>query len=181
MIKKENKENIEKSHLNARYIETIGRRKTSSARVRLSEAAKNSFIVNGKNAREYFQTENQRLLIKDPIDKSFSGNSVLKWKVEVKVIGGGINSQAEAVRHGLSRALVKFDNQSSSTKIEKLEDTESPSLTPQDFKTNTLNATGLSIREKLKSLGYLKRDPRSKERRKFGLKKARKAPQWSKR
>jgi small subunit ribosomal protein S9 len=171
MIKKENKENVE------RYIESIGRRKTSTARVRLSEAAKNSFIVNGKSAREYFQTENQRLLIKDPIDKSFSGNSSLKWKVEVKVVGGGINSQAEAVRHGLSRALVKFDNQNSNTKIEDVENIEAAA----NSKNNTLNATSISIREKLKSLGYLKRDPRAKERRKFGLKKARKAPQWSKR
>jgi len=66
----------------------------------------------------------------------------------VRVEGGGTHSQAEAIRLGLSRALVKSD---------------------------------MELRKDLKSLGYLKRDPRAKERRKFGLKKARKAPQWSKR
>lgn len=128
-----------------KYIETIGRRKTSTARVRISEATKTSFIVNGIDAKDYFKTEEQRHLIIDPIAKGKPGS---KWSIEVKVIGGGIHSQSEAVRHGLARALVETDAE---------------------------------LRPKLKTLGYLKRDPRAKERRKFGLKKARKAPQWSKR
>ena len=132
-----------------RYIEAIGRRKTSTARVRIIESSKASFIVNGKDAKEYFQNEDTRRLVQDPIIKGiatlFPGK---KWSVEVKISGGGMHSQAEALRHGLSRAFVK------------------------------LNA---EARPKLKMLGYLKRDPRAKERRKFGLKKARKAPQWSKR
>jgi small subunit ribosomal protein S9 len=66
----------------------------------------------------------------------------------VKVNGGGISGQAEAIRLGISRALVIFD---------------------------------INFRKRLKKIGFLKRDPREKERRKFGLKKARKAPQWSKR
>ncbi|MDQ5949777.1 MAG: small subunit ribosomal protein, partial [Patescibacteria group bacterium] len=68
--------------------------------------------------------------------------------VSVKVVGGGIHSQAEAVRHGLSRALSEYNDE---------------------------------LRSPLKKAGFLKRDPRMKERRKFGLKKARKSPQWSKR
>ncbi|MFA6274012.1 MAG: 30S ribosomal protein S9 [Candidatus Paceibacterota bacterium] len=128
-----------------KYIEAVGRRKTSVARVRIVEASKTSFIVNGKDSKEYFRTEDQRRLVQDPMIKGKPGS---KWSVDVKVSGGGIHSQAEAVRHGLSRALVLSEGE---------------------------------LRGKLKTLGFLKRDPRSKERRKFGLKKARKAPQWSKR
>ena len=128
-----------------KYVEAIGRRKTSTARVRITESAKPVFIINGKDAKDYFKTEEQRRLIQDPIIK---GKPVTKWSVEARVSGGGIHSQAEAVRHGLSRALVDSD---------------------------------LESRGKMKSLGFLKRDPRAKERRKFGLKKARKAPKWSKR
>lgn len=132
-----------------KYFEAIGRRKTSTARVRIFEAAKMSFIVNGKDAKEYFKTEDQRRLIQDPIMKGLpTVKPGFKWSIKVKVAGGGIHSQAEAVRHGLARALVESDPE---------------------------------LRGKLKTLGYLKRDPRAKERRKFGLKKARKAPQWSKR
>jgi small subunit ribosomal protein S9 len=132
-----------------KYIEAVGRRKTSTARVRISKSAKAYFVVNGKDAKEYFKTEDQRRLILDPIIKGLGeGKTDTKWSVEVHVSGGGIHSQSEAVRHGLSRALVKSDSE---------------------------------LRGGLKSLGFLKRDPRAKERRKFGLKKARKAPQWSKR
>ncbi|OIO29437.1 30S ribosomal protein S9 [Candidatus Nomurabacteria bacterium CG_4_10_14_0_2_um_filter_30_12] len=133
-----------------KYIEAIGRRKTSTARVRIWQAVKHTFIVNEKDAKEYFKTEEERRLIEDPIIKGTTGveKTNHKWKVEVKVLGGGVHSQAEAVRHGLARALVLSD---------------------------------IELRGKMKTLGYLKRDPRAKERRKFGLKKARKAPQWSKR
>lgn len=128
-----------------KYIEAIGRRKTSTARVRVWEAGRSSFTVNGKDAKDYFRTNEQRQLVTNPITEAKLG---LKLAVEVKVSGGGIHSQAEAVRHGLSRVLVEGDTE---------------------------------LRVPLKTLGYLKRDSRSKERRKFGLKKARKAPQWSKR
>ena len=134
-----------------KYIEAVGRRKTSTARVRITEASKNTFIVNGMDAKEYFKTEDERRLIQDPIIKGLvvaAGATASKWHVEAKVNGGGAHSQSEAVRHGLARALVLFDGDS---------------------------------RGAMKSEGYLKRDPRAKERRKFGLKKARKAPQWSKR
>ncbi len=141
----ENKEKKEK------YIEAVGRRKTSTARVRITKVAKANFMVNGKDAKEYFKTEDQRRLILDPIMKGVSNSGVksdIKWGVEVHVSGGGIHSQSEAIRHGLARALIESD---------------------------------ITLRESLKKLGFLKRDPRAKERRKFGLKKARKAPQWSKR
>src|SRR3989344_6570364 len=131
-----------------KYIEGVGRRKTSTARVRISESAKANFIVNGKEAREYFKTEGERRLVLDPMVKGMTGSSAKKFHVEVMVSGGGTHSQAEAIRHGLSRALVLSDS---------------------------------GLRGELKTLGYLKRDPRAKERRKFGLKKARKAPKWSKR
>lgn len=136
---------MEKKMIKETYIEAVGRRKTSTARVRIFESAKSSFIVNGKDAKEYFQTEEERRLVQDPMVKGKPGT---KFSVEVLVSGGGMHSQAEAVRHGLSRALVESD---------------------------------VELRGKLKTLGFLKRDPRAKERRKFGLKKARKAPQWSKR
>lgn len=136
---------MEKKIVTEKYFESIGRRKTSTARVRITVSQKSNFIVNGKDYKEYFKTEEERRLVQDPIAKGTSGT---KWSIEVKVKGGGTHSQAEAVRHGLARSLVLFDQE---------------------------------LRGKLKTLGYLKRDPRAKERRKFGLKKARKAPQWSKR
>lgn len=138
---------MDKDATKEKYIEAIGRRKTSTARVRISESAKAHFGVNGKDAKEYFQTESQRRLILDPMTKGLPTGSP-KWRVEVRVSGGGIHSQAEAIRHGLSRAFAISDP---------------------------------ALRTGLKKLGFLKRDARAKERRKFGLKKARKAPQWSKR
>ena len=132
-----------------KYFEAVGRRKTSTARVRIREASKAIFIVNGMDSKEYFKTEGERRLILDPMVKgSTTVATGKKWGVEVHVVGGGVHSQAEAIRHGLSRALVLSD---------------------------------ATLRGELKTLGFLKRDPRAKERRKFGLKKARKAPQWSKR
>lgn len=140
------KETTQKSK--EKYIEAVGRRKTSTARVRITESAKSHFLVNGKDAKEYFKVEGERRLVLDPIVKGLPTGFAKKWSVEVHVFGGGTHSQAEAIRHGLARALVESDT---------------------------------TLRGGLKTLGYLKRDPRAKERRKFGLKKARKAPQWSKR
>ena len=139
---------MDKETKTEKYIEAVGRRKTSVARVRIREAAKAYFTVNGVDAKEYFKTEEERRLVLDPMVKGLPSSSPVKWSVEARVSGGGSHSQAEAIRHGLARALVKSD---------------------------------IALRGNLKSLGFLKRDPRAKERRKFGLKKARKAPQWSKR
>jgi len=126
-----------------RYIETVGRRKTSVARVRLTPASKTSFEVNGKDLHEYFTIKDMQAIVKQPLT-----DNPEKFKVTAKIVGGGIHSQSEAMRHGIARALVEGDEM---------------------------------LRKTLKKAGYLKRDPRAKERRKFGLKKARKAPQWSKR
>lgn len=135
----------------SKYIEAVGRRKTSTARVRITESSKASFLVNDVDSKEYFKTEGERRLVLDPIVKGLNTEQKktgLKLNVEVHVSGGGFRSQSEAVRHGLARALSIYDGE---------------------------------LRGNLKDLGYLKRDPRAKERRKFGLKKARKAPKWSKR
>jgi small subunit ribosomal protein S9 len=129
-----------------KYVEAVGRRKTSTARVRITESIKANFIVNGKDAKEYFKTEAEKRIILAPLLNG--AKTSLKWNVGARVSGGGTHSQAEAIRHGLARALVLSDG---------------------------------NFRKDLKKLGFLKRDPRAKERRKFGLKKARKAPQWSKR
>lgn len=128
-----------------RYIEAVGRRKTSTARVRITEGSKESVMVNDKDVPTYFPTLELQKIVSEAVEKS---KVVGKFAITVKVVGGGIHSQAEALRHGLSRAIVEFDEET---------------------------------RKRLKKLGFLKRDPRMKERRKFGLKKARKAPQWSKR
>jgi len=128
-----------------KYTETIGRRKTSTARVRVSTATKTSYVINDKDLAAYFPTEELQKIVMDPFTKLDGKHT---FAVSVLVKGGGIHSQAEAVRHGIARAIV----------VESEED-----------------------KTALKQEGFLKRDPRSKERRKFGLKKARKAPQWSKR
>jgi small subunit ribosomal protein S9 len=127
------------------YLEAVGRRKTSTARVRLKEGAKTKSVINGSEIKKYFPTQELQRIVEEPLNKIKLGT---KLEVEAKVSGGGIHSQAEAVRHGIARAIVEGAK---------------------------------DLRTELKKLGYLKRDPRMKERRKFGLKKARKAPQWSKR
>lgn len=127
------------------YIETIGRRKTASARVRLTIAPKTEVSVNNRDLVTYFPTEELRGIVKDAFAIS---ETDAKFKVTVKIGGGGIHSQAEAVRLGIARALVIHDEE---------------------------------LRKKLKKAGFLKRDPRAKERKKFGLRKARRAPQWAKR
>lgn len=129
-----------------KYVEGIGRRKTSVARARLTEASKSSFIVNEKDLAEYFQTAELQKIATEAFEVA---GTKIKYKVTVKANGGGIASQAVAVRHAISRALNEIDE--------------------------------AGFRPTLKAAGFLKRDPRAKERRKFGLKKARKAPQWSKR
>ncbi len=128
-----------------KYIEAVGRRKTSSARVRLTPATKTTFTINDKELKDYFPTTELSKIIRDVFE---AAKPEKDFEVTIQVSGGGTHSQAEAVRHGIARALVALDE---------------------------------AFRAVVKKEGYLKRDPRAKERRKFGLKKARKAPQWSKR
>lgn len=129
-----------------KYIETVGRRKTATARVRLTPSSKMSYSVNEKPLADYFKTLELQKVITDVFTK---GKIEDKFAVTAVVTGGGFAGQAEAVRHGVSRALVELNQE---------------------------------VKGDLKKLGYLKRDPRSKERRKAGMAgKARKKKQWSKR
>ena len=121
-----------------------GRRKESIARVRLT-AGKGEISVNNKKLDEYFDSEILKVIVNQPFAVT---NTVGKYDVVVKVVGGGLTGQAGAVRHGIARALLDVNSE---------------------------------FRPALKSNGLLTRDPRSKERKKYGLKKARKAPQFSKR
>lgn len=128
-----------------KYFEAVGRRKTAIARARLTPATKQSITINDKDVTAYFATPEMVMIA----EAAFSESKLTqKFKVTAQLSGGGIHSQAEALRHAISRSLLEYD---------------------------------LELRKKLKKLGFLKRDPRAKERRKFGLKKARKSPQWSKR
>ncbi len=128
------------------YTEAVGRRKTSTARVRLTPSDKKTTItINDKDVREYFKTDDLFKVVFAPFHNVAD---IKDYTVTAVVSGGGVHSQAEAIRHGIARVLVELQ---------------------EHAKTD------------LKKLGFLKRDPRSKERRKFGLKKARKSPQWSKR
>lgn len=128
-----------------RYYEGIGRRKESSARVRLM-AGSGEFIVNGKSLEEYFT----RLGDSVEIIKAFkiANQNEASYDVSVLVQGGGVTGQRDAVKLGLARALVKMDEE---------------------------------LRPPLRHSGYLTRDPRVKERKKPGLKRARKAPTYTKR
>ena len=126
------------------YIKAIGRRKTSVARVRIWPSG-SGFLVNDKKLEEYFPVMDHFQKASAPLREL---KMLSKFKVSIMVSGGGINGQAEAISHGLSRALIKHDPK---------------------------------LKEQLKPFGFLTRDSRMKERKKPGLKRARKAPQFSKR
>lgn len=128
-----------------RYWEAVGRRKTAVSRVRLFTKGDKGIFVNGKPAGVYFQTPELLSIAEEALKKM---KSLERFRAVIKASGGGLKAQAEAARHGLARALVKFN---------------------PDF------------RKRLRRAGFLTRDPRMKERKKFGLKKARRAPQWAKR
>ncbi len=127
-----------------KYYEAVGRRKTAVARVRIYTKG-TGCVVNGKDYKTYFPLSTLERIIDAPLKKM---KSMDRFRIEALLSGGGLHAQAEALRHGIARALVVFN---------------------QDF------------RKRLKRAQFLKRDPRQKERKKFGLKKARKAPRWSKR
>ncbi len=128
------------------YYEGVGRRKAATARVRvtLSRKKEHSIIVNDKSLQEYFDLSDHQ----NNVIKPLSVLGVENFDITVKVTGGGVTGQADAIQLGLARALVKYDE---------------------------------SLKKQLKDNNYLTRDPRGKERKKPGLKKARKSPQWAKR
>jgi small subunit ribosomal protein S9 len=121
-----------------------GRRKSSTARVYL-KPGKGSILVNDRKLDEYFGRETSRMIVRQPFA---AVDMKEKFDVTVKVDGGGPNGQAGAIRHGITRALLVYDE---------------------------------ALRKTLRKAGYVTRDSRTVERKKYGLHKARKRPQYSKR
>ncbi len=127
------------------YLYGTGRRKSSVARVRLYPNGTGEIKINGRDIEEYFGLDTMKLIVRQPFTTT---DTLGKYDVEATVSGGGFTGQAGAIRHGLSRALVKANEE---------------------------------YKPLLKKAGLLTRDPRMKERKKYGLKAARRAPQFSKR
>lgn len=145
-IKKKAEKKIEEKDTQPdRYYEGIGRRKTAVARARIFTRGEKGFSINKKSLEEYFPIHE---LQKTALASLGTMKCLDKFKISIVVRGGGLSAQAEAVRHGIARALLLFN---------------------PDF------------RKRLKKAGFLKRDSRMKERKKPGLKRARRAPQWKKR
>ena len=126
------------------YFYGTGRRKSSVACVRLYPGT-GAVIINGREMDEYFGLDTLKYIVRQPLELT---QTTGKFDVVCKVVGGGVSGQAGAIRHGISRALLKVDAEN---------------------------------RALLKKAGFLTRDPRMKERKKYGLKGARRAPQFSKR
>ena len=129
-----------------------GKRKSSIAKVTLTEG-KGNITVNGKDVHEYFPFETKVMDLVQPLELT---NTTDKFDVEATVTGGGFSGQAGAVRLGIVKALLEYDSASDPT-------------------------SETSFRKLLKGAGLITRDSRVKERKKPGLKKARRAPQFSKR
>ena len=126
------------------YFYGTGRRKNSVARVRVYSGT-GKIIINDRDIDDYFGLETLKLIVRQPL--AVAGVEG-KFDIVVRVSGGGVSGQAGAIRHGLSRALLVYDE---------------------------------NLRPELKKAGFLTRDPRMKERKKYGRKAARRAPQFSKR
>lgn len=126
------------------YFYGTGRRKNSVARVRVYNGT-GKIIINNREIDDYFGLETLKLIVRQPLAVAEVEG---KFDIVVRVVGGGVSGQAGAIRHGLSRALLQYDE---------------------------------NLRPALKKAGFLTRDPRMKERKKYGLKAARRAPQFSKR
>jgi small subunit ribosomal protein S9 len=127
-----------------KYYYGTGRRKNSVARVFLYPGT-GKITINDRNIDDYFGLDTLKLIVRQPLVLTETGD---KFDVVATVKGGGVSGQAGAIRHGVTKALLSFDEE---------------------------------LRPALKKAGFITRDPRMKERRKYGLKKARKAPQFSKR
>ena len=134
----------EQTEPKARFYKGVGGRKSSVALVRLF-TQKGDITVNGKPLSTYFSLPKHQAAVTSPVSLM---NQMESMSASVQVRGGGVNAQAEAVRHGIARALVAFNEE---------------------------------YRKRLRKAGFMTRDAREVERKKPGLKKARKAPQWAKR
>ena len=121
-----------------------GRRKTSTARVFL-KAGSGNLVINNRSLEQYFGSETSCMVVRQPLELV---EATEKFDVYVTVSGGGISGQAGAIRHGITRALMQYDE---------------------------------TLRRTLRSAGYVTRDSRQVERKKVGLRKARRRPQFSKR
>ena len=126
------------------YFYGTGRRKSSVARVRVY-AGTGKITINDRDIDDYFGLETLKLIVRQPL--ALTGTTE-KFDIICTVAGGGVTGQAGAIRHGIARALLQYDE---------------------------------NLRPALKKAGFLTRDPRMKERKKYGLKGARRAPQFSKR
>ena len=126
------------------YFYGTGRRKKSVARVRVYPGT-GKIIINDREIDDYFGLDTLKLIVRQPLALTGTAD---KFDIVCKVQGGGVTGQAGAIRHGISRALLQYDE---------------------------------ALRPALKKAGFLTRDPRMKERKKYGLKGARRAPQFSKR
>ena len=126
------------------YFYGTGRRKSSVARVRVYNGTGN-VTINGRDIDDYFGLETLKVIVRQPLTLTETAD---KFDIVCTVTGGGVTGQAGAIRHGISRALLQFNEE---------------------------------LRPQLKKAGFLTRDPRMKERKKYGLKAARRAPQFSKR
>lgn len=129
-----------------------GRRKRSVARVRMT-SGKGKITINGRDVNEYLPFKTLVMDLTQPLDATKTRD---KFDIDVTVYGGGFSGQTGAIRLGITRALLKYDE-------------------------NTDPKSDASFRKILKSAGFITRDARIKERKKYGLKKARRAPQFSKR
>ena len=127
------------------YFYGTGRRKSSVARVRVYPNGTGAITINGRDIDDYFGLDPLKLIVRQPMELT---ETVGAFDIVCTVAGGGVTGQAGAIRHGLSRALLQYNEE---------------------------------LRPTLKKAGLLTRDPRMKERKKYGLKKARRAPQFSKR
>jgi len=129
--------------MTAQYYAT-GRRKSSSARVYL-RPGKGEITINKRSIEQYFGRETSRMVVRQPLEVA---DVMDKFDIHVNVAGGGNTGQAGAIRHGITRALIEYDE---------------------------------SLRSELRKAGFVTRDARCVERKKIGLHKARKRPQYSKR
>lgn len=135
-----------------------GRRKTSTARVFLKKG-KGNIIINDRTLDEYFGRETSRMVVRQPL---IAADMLNNFDVHVTVAGGGINGQAGAIRHGIARALVQYDEGDAGPGSEAA-------------------IAENSMRRIMRRAGYMTRDAREVERKKVGKHKARKGTQYSKR
>lgn len=136
----------------AKVFTGTGRRKSSVARVRMF-SGKGKITINGKDVNEYLPFKTLVMDLMQPLEATKTSD---KFDIEVSVYGGGFSGQTGAIRHGITKALLEYDK-------------------------NTDPTSDSSFRKILKTAGFITRDARVKERKKYGLKKARRAPQFSKR